>query len=97
MLEYIIESLGYEMHDNIIRRVEEQLRKVMSKPRSFDEYKTRIHKIINLASWDGHIRRFQHRLKPYLKALQVKRSKRSDVAVKYITYNPNTVRDRATK
>lgn len=50
MLEYIVESLGYEMHDNIIRRVEEQLRKVMSKPRSFDEYKTRIHKIINLAS-----------------------------------------------
>jgi hypothetical protein len=49
-LEYIVEELGYDMHDNIIKRCREQLDKVVSKPRKYDEYLIRIKRIINRAS-----------------------------------------------
>ena len=49
-LEYIIEELGYDMSDNIIKRCREQLEKVVRKPRTREDYFRRVRNIINRAS-----------------------------------------------
>lgn len=50
MLEYLLETLGYEMHDNIIRRCMNKLVRIISKPRTNEEYLVRIRRVLNQAS-----------------------------------------------
>lgn len=45
-LEYIVEQLGYDMSDNVIKRCREQLDKVVRKNRTHDEYKRMVKSII---------------------------------------------------
>ncbi len=50
MLEYILETLGYEMHDNIIRKCHDELVRIISKPRTTEDYIIRIKKVLAKAS-----------------------------------------------
>ena len=45
-LEFIVEELGYEMSDNVIRQHKDQLDKVVKKPRTKDDYINRVKAII---------------------------------------------------
>lgn len=49
-LEYIVEELGYDMDDNIIKRCREQLEKVVRKNRTDIDYKRLVKRIIDKAS-----------------------------------------------
>lgn len=49
-LEFIVEELGYDMSDNIIKRCREQLEKVVRKNRTHEDYIRRVRDIINRAS-----------------------------------------------
>lgn len=48
-LEYIIEELGYDMNDNVIKRCMERLAKVMKRKRTHEEYTIMVRKVINQA------------------------------------------------
>lgn len=49
-IEYIIEMLGYDMSDNIIKRCMTALHKVCKKPNTLDNYLAKARKIISKAS-----------------------------------------------
>ena len=48
-LEYIVEELGYNMNDNVIKRCMERLAKVMKRKRTHEEYTIMVRKVINQA------------------------------------------------
>ena len=48
-LEYIVEELGYDMSDNVIKRCRGKLDKVVRKNRTHDDYKRMVKSIIDKA------------------------------------------------
>ena len=48
-LEFIVEELGYDMSDNVIKRCMEQLVKVMKKQRTHEQYTLLVNNIIKAA------------------------------------------------
>ena len=45
-LEYLLEQLGYELTDNIVRRCKEKLDKIVKRPGTKEEYTRKVKRII---------------------------------------------------